>query len=160
MSMILPVIFIVLFIDKLLLQIQIVHPFTFYLNSNLTSNRAEECNTHSTPDCHHGGHNLPSKPPPELLIPHTPSISYLTDPNSTRIIIFLALPSNLPPNRAFWLPNRVLFRRHSVGEGYSNDCVLVGVKLGGKVSYQIKSTIHIYTNMNGTLGQFSSLLKE
>ena len=81
-------------------KLQIVHPFTFYLNSNLTSNRAEECNTHSTPDCHHGGHNLPSKPPPELLIPHTPSISYLTDPNSTRIIIFLALPSNLPPREA------------------------------------------------------------
>ena len=47
-----------------------------------------------------GGKSVTPRNPnrhPNGLILHTPSISYLTDPNSTRIIIFLTSPSNLPP---------------------------------------------------------------
>ena len=117
-----------------LTKIQFVHPFTFYLNSNLTSNRAEECNTHSTPDCHHGGHNLPSKPLPELLIPHTPFISCLTDPNSPESLFFSPCRQICRQTELFGCQTEFFFRRHSVGKGYNNDCVLEGEAFSGKRS--------------------------
>ena len=42
-------------------------------------------------------------------------------------------PPKLPSNPQNWRQKCVLFRRHSVGKGYSNDCIFVEMEFGGEM---------------------------